>query len=87
MQENRDTHCTDMELSRTWLELLGKQIDASPTSNCSIPAFDSDPWNSLVQVQGIQTVDLQKIHLPMSDLDVEQLLHYMQDQSTQHPEL
>ncbi len=87
MQEDRDTHYRHIELSKTWLELLGKQIDAPLASNSSIPALESDPWSSLVQAQGVKTVDLQKVHLPMSDSDVEQLLHNMQDQSTQHPEL
>lgn len=86
MQEDRDTQYSHMELSKTWLELLGKQSDTPLTSNGSIPALESDPWRSLVQAQGVKTIDLQKVHLPMSDSDVEQLLHYMQDPSTQHPE-
>ena len=87
MQEDRDTQCTYMELSKTWLELLGKHTDAPLVSNSSIPALESDPWSSLLHVNGVKTVDLQKVHLPMSDSDVEQLLQHMQDQSAQHPEL
>ena len=87
MQEDKDTHYTHIELSKTWLELLGRQADIPMASTGSIPALESDPWSSLVQVQGVKTVDLQKVHLPMSDADMEQLLHFMQDQSTQHPEL
>ncbi len=87
MQEDRDTQYKQIELSKTWLELLGKQTDAPLAINDLLPALASDPWSSLVQAQGVKTVDLQKVHLPMSDSDVEQLLHYMQDQSTQHPEL
>ena len=86
MQEDRDTQYRHIELSKTWLELLGKQVDAPLADNGTIPALESDPWSSLVQAQGVKTVDLQKVHLPMSDADVEQLLHYIQDQSTQHPE-
>ncbi len=87
MQEDRDTQYRHMELSKTWLELLGKHIDAPLTNNGLLPALESDPWSSLVQAQDVKTVDLQQVHLPMSDEDVEQLLHYMQDQSTSHPEL
>ncbi len=88
MQEDRETQFIHhIELSKTWLELLGKQVDAPQASASSIPALESDPWSSLVQAQDVKTIDLQKVHLPMSDSDVEQLLHHMQDQSTQHPEL
>ena len=86
MQEDRDTQYRHIELSKTWLELLGQQADAPLANNGTIPALESDPWSSLVQVQGVKTIDLQKVHLPMSDADVEQLLRYIQDQSTQHPE-
>ena len=86
MQEDRDTRFANMELSDAWLELLGKQADTSTASNGTIPALESDPWRSLLHSNGVKTIDLQKVHLPMSDSDVEQLLHYMQDQSTQHPE-
>ncbi len=84
MQEDRDA---DMELSDAWLELLGKQTETSMASNNAIPALESDPWSSLLHSYGVKAVDLQKVHLPISDSDVEQLLHCMQDQSPQHPEL
>ena len=87
MQEDKDTQFIHIELSKTWLELLGKQVNAPQVGANSIPALESDPWSSLVQAQDVKTVDLQKVHLPMSDADVERLLHYMQDPSTQHPEL
>ena len=77
----------DRELSQTWLELLGKQVDVPVASNSLVPPLESDPWSSLLQGQGVQVVDLQKVHLPMSDSDVEQLLYFMQDPSTSHPEL
>ncbi len=86
MQEDRDIQRMHMELSKTWLELLGKHTDAPVASTNSIPALESDPWSSLLQAQGVKTVDLQKVHLPMSDADVEQLLRHMQDSSTSHPE-
>ncbi len=85
MQEDRDTQYE--ALSQTWLELLGKHSSTLPAGDSSIPALNSDPWNSLEHVQGVKTVDLQRVHLPISDADVEQLLHIMQEQSGSHPEL
>ena len=84
MEENRDIQYR--ELSKTWLELLGMHSEASVANESMIPALESDPWHSLLQAQDVKTIDLQKVHLPMSDSDVEQLLHLMQDQSTSHPE-
>ncbi len=81
MQEDKDARYIHIELSNTWLELLGKQSDAPLVSNNSLPALESDPWSSLLHANGVTTIDLQKVHLPMSDQDVEQLLQYMQDPS------
>ncbi len=86
MQEDRDVRFEHTELSDAWLELLGKQTDTFIASNSTIPALESDPWSSLLHSNGVKTVDLQKVHLPMSDSDMEQLLHRMRDQSAQHPE-
>lgn len=86
MQEDRDARFARVELSDAWLELLGKHTDIPQASNGTIPALESDPWSSLLHTNGVKTVDLQKVHLPMSDQDVEQLLHHMQDQSSQQPE-
>ncbi len=78
MQEDKNTVRTQPELSDTWLELLGRYSkDASATNDGSLPSFESDPWSSLLHSHGVESVDLQKIHLPMSDSDVEQLLQYM----------
>ena len=85
MQENRDTQYR--ELSKTWLELLGIHSEAPAANDSLIPALESDPWHSLLQAQGVRTIDLQKVHLPMSNSDMEQLLQLMQEQSTSHPEL
>ena len=80
MQEDKNTLHAQAELSDTWLELLGHYSnDASLSKDGSLPSFESDPWSSLLQTQGVETVDLQKVHLPMSDQDVEQLLRYMQE--------
>ncbi|GAC1390955.1 MAG: hypothetical protein NVS4B11_18360 [Ktedonobacteraceae bacterium] len=89
MQEDRDTMFAQMELSSAWLELLGQQTDDTTpfASNSTIPALESDPWRSLLHVNGVEIVDLQKVHLPMNDQDVEQMLQLMQEQSAPHAEL
>lgn len=89
MQEDREMIFAHMDLSDAWLELLGQQnIGATCVPNTSIiPALESDPWSSLLHTHGVEIVDLQKVHLPMSDADVEQILQCMQDQSAQYPEL
>ncbi len=86
MQEDGDTMFTQVEASEVWLELLGKQTD-TPVASSTVPALKSDPWRSLLLTNGVKVVDLQKVHLPMSDQDVEQMLQGMQEQSAQHPEL
>ena len=45
----------------------------------------NDPWNHLVQTQGVQVVDLHQLrlhaeHVPLSDIDVEKVLKLMQEQ-------
>ncbi len=80
MQEDKKIVRTHAELSDTWLELLGRYSkDASASNEGFVPSFESDPWSSLLHSIGVESVDLQKIHLPMSDSDVEQLLQYMHE--------
>ncbi len=90
MYEDKDTQIAHMELSRAWLELLGQQSEVASEegrhSSTSVPALASDPWNSLVRDAGVEVVDLQKVHLPMNDQDVEQMLQLMQEQPVQHRE-
>jgi hypothetical protein len=73
------------ELSETWQELLGyKQMDkAEAPSQEELPALSEDPWIELAHAQGTEVVDLQAIHLQVSDQDVEQALQVMQEQPAQ----
>jgi hypothetical protein len=87
-QENKDTrHLIQSPLSDVWQELLGGQpaeVKASQTpAETIIPTLESDPWSALLQANGIEIVDLQQLHLHMSDQDVEQILQIMQEQSAQ----
>ncbi len=88
-QEERDTAPAHIELSSTWLELLGRY--AEDTTLCMgevvIPILESDPWSKLLQTKGAEVVDLQQVHLQVDDQDMEQMLRLMQDSSAQHPEL
>ena len=77
-------------LSEAWRALLGAQSAAAPGSTAQVdPASQvqpqsSDPWNALLHVQGMETVDLQKIrlhelHPAASDEDIEHALNIMQE--------
>lgn len=86
----------DAELSEAWRALLG-----SRPSTASVPApesqidpaapvqpLNSDPWNLLLHVKGMEAVDLQKIHLhtrdsAANDADVEHALDIMQEATGQ----
>jgi hypothetical protein len=73
-------------LSDVWQELLGGSLAgarAETNSEVSIPALESDPWSELLQGRGVEMVDLQQLHLHVSDQDVEQVLQIMQEQPTQ----
>lgn len=84
------------ELSEVWRTLLGmqstdKQAQAddqqeSEGDHKGSPLLANDPWSDLVQTQGIQVVDLQQVHwhaahVPLSDIDVENVLKMIQEQS------
>jgi hypothetical protein len=69
------------QLSDVWRELLGdrayeKQSRAFP-GDTPIPTLEADPWSALVQSKGVEVVDLQHMHLQISDQEVEQLLQVM----------
>ena len=71
-------------LSDVWRELLGKReyekpISAFP-SDVPIPTLEVDPWSALLQANGVEVVDLQSIHLQISDQEVEQLLQVMPEE-------
>ena len=71
------------ELSDVWRELLGdraceKQLLAFP-DDAAIPTLEVDPWSALLQANGVEVVDLQHLHLQISDQEVEQILQVMPD--------
>jgi hypothetical protein len=73
------------ELSAVWQELLGRQSgeaapSASSQGDAAIPTLESDPWSRLLHAKGIEIVDLEQLHLHMSEQDVEHLLEIMQEQ-------
>ena len=75
------------ELSNVWLELLGlrpgeNHVPTSPDQQ-AIPMLEGDPWRKLLQAENIELVDLQQVHLPISEREVEQILQLMQEQAAQ----
>ena len=71
------------ELSNVWRELLGNRIYETSlpvfSGNVSIPTLEVDPWSALLQAKGVEIVDLQHMHLRISDQEVEQMLQIMPD--------
>ena len=72
------------QLSDVWRELLGnrgneKLVTAFP-SDAPIPTLEVDPWSALLQAKGTEIVDLQRIHLQISDQEVEQLLEVLPEE-------
>ncbi len=83
-------HCEEnqAELSSVWQELLGLRRDDNSRSAVDpdqqvIPTLEGDPWRKLVEAENIELVDLQQVHLPVNDGEVEQMLQLMQEQTTQ----
>jgi hypothetical protein len=66
------------ELSPIWQELLGKHSSytttPSNTSEVIIPTLEGDPWHALLNKKGVEVVDLQSVHLRISDQEVDELL-------------
>jgi hypothetical protein len=80
-----------LELSAAWRALLGLESPAPGSDAAGDPAasntpvLKNDPWAALVQMQGIQVVDLQQVHtLPAQrtpgENDVELALNNIQEQ-------
>src|SRR5947209_20125827 len=79
------------ELSDPWLELLGgKKKDLQDSTPVQSNDHEeslllvNDPWNDLLQAQGIEVVDLQQVRLhtiqaSMDNLEVEQAPDMMQE--------
>jgi len=75
------------ELSNVWQELLGlrpgeNRVPTGPDQQ-AIPILEGDPWRKLLQAENIELVDLQQVHLPISEREVEQILQLMQEQAAQ----
>ncbi len=86
-KKDKSPKTTQSELSEVWQELLGEHssessIPATP-GEAAIPTLESDPWSELVHAKGIEIVDLQAVHLQISDQEVEQMLQVMQEQPAQ----
>ncbi len=56
---------------------------AGASSEATLPTLEVDPWSALLHAQGVEVVDLQHIHLSISDQEVEQMLQIMQEQPEQ----
>ena len=84
-----------LELSAAWRALLGLEASASATTASGdqhsqppaivAPVLANDPWSALLQAQGVQVIDLQKLHTQTSrasldERDVELALKNIQEQ-------
>jgi hypothetical protein len=88
-EEHKDQAPAQSELSETWQELLGNRSanthSGITAGDSTLPALESDPWSALLQAKGTEVIDLQKLHLPVSDQELERLLQIMQEQPAQKP--
>lgn len=75
------------ELSAVWRALL--RLDASAAAQVApasaAPVLANDPWSALLQVQGVQVIDLQKFHAQtarsiLDEREVELALDNIQEQ-------
>lgn len=80
---------SEQELSDTWKELLGNSgVAPGKPVNPGQP-LSNDPWNELLNAQGMQAVDLQRVHLHNlrtrsgDDQEVEQALDLMRESTEQ----
>ena len=71
------------ELSDVWRELLGARVSEKPLpvspNEGSIPILEVDPWSTLLQANGVEVVDIQQVHLQISEQEVEQILQVMHE--------
>jgi hypothetical protein len=82
--EKESIHANEPELSDTWQALLGGRLlnaEQLAALKDAVPTLESDPWSALLHDKGVEMLDLQQLHLHMSDQDVEQALQMMQEQS------
>lgn len=71
--------------SDVWRQLLnGAPVENDDEADkTEIPVLKSDPWRTLLQARGVEIIDLQRVHLHMSDQDVERLLQGIQESDVQ----
>ena len=85
-QENEDMrHLVQAPMSDIWRELLGSSATKietiAPDEEAEVPLLKSDPWSELLQSRDVEIINVQQMHLHMSDLDVELALQVMQENS------
>jgi hypothetical protein len=71
-------------MSDIWRELLGSSSPSKIENTVpdeEVPLLKSDPWSELLQSGGIEIINVQQVHLDMSELDVEQALQVMKEDS------
>ncbi len=83
----------ESELSEIWQALLGQHSGDIKTARidptAQVQPLSSDPWNILLNAQGMQPVDLQKVRLqdlrtlPQNDPEIEQALDLMREDTGQ----
>ncbi|HEY0756143.1 MAG TPA: hypothetical protein VGD98_19460 [Ktedonobacteraceae bacterium] len=91
-EENKQQSAADLdaaqnpELSAAWRTLLGLQSNPAPEVDpaAQVQPQATDPWSALLQARGMESVDLQKIHLrgllpAASDEDIEHALNMIQE--------
>ncbi|MBA2392237.1 MAG: hypothetical protein H0V70_05770 [Ktedonobacteraceae bacterium] len=85
-QDNEDVqHLIQAPMSDIWRELLGNsaiKIEiATPGEEAEVPTLKSDPWSELLQSRDVEIINVQQVHLHMTDRDVELALQFMQEDS------
>jgi hypothetical protein len=88
-QEKQHWKGEQTELSSVWLELLGLHAGEKPADwivpdQRIIPTLEGDPWRKLLEAEDVERIDLQKMHLPISEREVEQMLQLMHEQTAQN---
>jgi hypothetical protein len=84
-QENKDMrHFIQAPMSDIWRELLGDSASkietTAPDEEAEVPLLN-DPWSELLQSRDVEIINVQQVHLHMSDRDVELALQVMQEDS------
>lgn len=85
-KENEDMRpFIQASMSDIWRELLGNSASkietTTPDGEAEVPLLKSDPWSELLQSRDVEIINVQQVHLHMSDRDVELALQVMQEGS------